>query len=206
MTQRAQGPYRLFALAASLGVALLIGAAAPAPDEAPQYDARGRMIAPADYRDWVFLSSGVDMSYSDAPAMPGGHMFDNVFAPRAAYEAFRKTGVWPDKTVLMLENRGGASKGSINKRGVFQSGDVLGREAHVKDTARFKGGWAFFGFDGDAPAAQIPYSAACYSCHQAHAAADTTFVQFYPTLLPVATKLGTLSAAYLAETNAADRK
>jgi aspartate oxidase len=28
---------------------------------------------------------------------------------------------------------------------------------------------------------------------------DTTFVQFYPTLLPVATKKGTLSAAYLQE-------
>ena len=36
--------------------------------------------------------------------------------------------------------------------------------------------------------------------HQQHAAADTTFVQFYPTLLPVATKLGTLNPSYVAET------
>jgi hypothetical protein len=28
---------------------------------------------------------------------------------------------------------------------------------------------------------------------------DTTFVQFYPTLLPIATSKGTLSAAYLKE-------
>src|SRR5665213_585570 len=94
---------------------------------------------------------------------------------------------------------GGASKGSINRLGVFQTGEVMGLEAHVKDTARFKGGWAFFGFAGDAPARQIPYGASCYSCHQAHAAADTTFVQFYPTLLPVATKLRTLNPAYVAE-------
>ena len=46
----------------------------------------------------------------------------------------------------------------------------------------------------------IPRSAECYSCHAAHAAVDTTFVQFYPTLLPVATKLGTLNPAYVAET------
>jgi hypothetical protein len=48
----------------------------------------------------------------------------------------------------------------------------------------------------------FPTSASCYSCHQQHGAVDTTFVQFYPTLLPIATKLGTLSPAYLAETKA----
>jgi hypothetical protein len=36
----------------------------------------------------------------------------------------------------------------------------------------------------------------CYSCHEQHGAVDTTFVQFYPTLLPIATQKGTLSAAY----------
>jgi hypothetical protein len=174
--------------------------------DAPQYDASGKLIPPADYRDWVFLSSGIDMSYTATPAMAGGHVFDNVFAPRAAYAAFKRTGVWPDKTVLMLENRSGATKGSINHLGQFQTGEVMGLEAHVKDEARFKGGWGFFGFgDPDskgarAPAAMIPYAASCYACHQAHAAADTTFVQFYPTLLPIATRLGTLNPAYLAET------
>ena len=202
---------------ASLAVAVLAGAravaviaggaaslAAPAADDAalPRYDAAGKLLAPADYRDWVVLSSGVDMSYSAAPAMAGGHMFDNVFAPRAAYLAFKRTGVWPDKTVLILENRGGATKGSINKQGLFQTGEVMGMEAHVKDTARFDGGWGFFAFDGAAPAAQIPYAASCYACHKAHAAADTTFVQFYPTLLPIATRLGTLNPAYVAETAA----
>jgi hypothetical protein len=191
----------------TLATLLVVGGAAslaaPAPaEDAPtlRYDSAGRMILPADYRDWVFFSSGMDMSYSAAPAMAGGHMFDNVFAPRAAYLVFKRTGVWPDKTVLMLENRGGATKGSINKQGQFQTGEVMGLEAHVKDTARFKGGWGFFAFSGDGPATQIPYAASCYACHQAHAAADTTFVQFYPTLLPIATRLGTLNPAYVAET------
>jgi aspartate oxidase len=45
----------------------------------------------------------------------------------------------------------------------------------------------------------IPQSEACYSCHAAHAAVDTTFVQFYPTLLPIAQANKTLSPAYLKE-------
>ena len=36
----------------------------------------------------------------------------------------------------------------------------------------------------------IPTAADCYSCHAAHAAVDTTFVQFYPTLLPIAQAQG----------------
>jgi len=192
-------------LAAVAAASLLCGAATPAPAPGqPQYDADGRMIFPADYREWVFLSSGLDMSYTAGPAMAGADMFGNTFVPLAAYRAFLATGVWPDKTVIILENRGGTSQGSINKHGLFQTTDYMGAEAHVKDTARFNGGWGFFGFGPDGqPAREIPHQAACYACHEQHAAADTTFVQFYPTLLPVAKARGTLSHAYLTETAAA---
>lgn len=182
---------------------LLAGATAMtgvAPPGEPQYDAAGRMVFPADYRDWVFLSAGLNMSYTADPAMAGQDMFGNTFVPAAAYAAFKKTGTWPDKTVIVLENRGGTGKGSINKRGLFQTGDYMGAEAHVKDNARFKGGWGFFAFGAaGAPASEIPHSVACYGCHEQHAAADTTFVQFYPTLFPIAKQRGTLSQSYLAE-------
>jgi hypothetical protein len=127
-------------------------------------------------------------------------MFDNVFVNPEAYRSFVETGTWPDKTVIILEKRGAGSKASINERGHFQSGGVIDIEAHVKDETRFPGKWAFFSFD---PATEtgtlIPQGAPCYTCHAAHAAVDTTFVQFYPTLLPVATTKGTLSPAYLKE-------
>lgn len=42
----------------------------------------------------------------------------------------------------------------------------------------------------------IPVKAHCYSCHASHAAVDTTFVQFYPTLLPLAKEKGTFSPSY----------
>jgi hypothetical protein len=68
----------------------------------------------------------------------------------------------------------------------------------VKDEARFPGKWAFFSYNSaSGNAGMIPQKADCYTCHTAHAAVDTTFVQFYPTLLPVAQKKGTLSEAYL---------
>jgi len=63
----------------------------------------------------------------------------NVFVPQAAYRAFKAARTWPDRKILILENRTGTRKGSINQAGHFQT-ERLGVEAHVKDVARFKGG------------------------------------------------------------------
>ena len=170
----------------------------------PRYTSDGRMEAPADYREWIFLSSGVDMSYNPRAMAMGHSMLDNVFVNPEAYKAFLETGTWPDKTILVLEVRGAETKGSINHTGHFQTADMMGMEVHVKDEARFPGKWAFFGFDDEKPAKMIPASADCYSCHRKHAAVDTTFVQFYPTLLQVAKKMKTLSPAYEKEAASAE--
>ena len=87
-------------------------------------------------------------------------------------------------------------KGSINQKGSFQTAEPMGVEVHVKDESRFKSKWAFFGFSpADLSAKLIPLTEDCYSCHAEHGAVDTTFVQFYPTLMPIATRKGTLEAA-----------
>ena len=167
--------------------------------ETPQYTQDGKLEFPAEYRSWVFLSSGFDMSYNPRMSMPGHSMFDNVFVNPTAYRQFLKNGAWPDKTMLVLEARMAGSNASINKAGHFQTTETMGTEVHVKD-ARFAGGWAFFGFDeGDKQATMIPTNMPCYSCHQQHAAVDTTFVQFYPTLIKLAEQKGTLSEAYKKE-------
>lgn len=169
-----------------------------APGEKPEYTSDAQLRLPGNYREWVYLSSGFDMSYSPEAAMEGQHVFDNVFVNPQSYKAFLKTGTWPDKTMFVLESRDAEGKGSINQRGNYQ-GALMGIEVHVKDQARFPGNWAFFGFDDSKIAKMTPTSATCYSCHSEHAAVDTTFVQFYPTLLPIAKSKGTLSAAYLKE-------
>jgi hypothetical protein len=197
--------WRTYVLAAAaIGAGAFAAALASQAKEPPsqpgpvRYTADGKLEFPGDYRSWVWLSSGMDMAYVEGPGMANMSMFDNVFVNREAYTAFQKSGTWPDQTIFMLEIRRGEQNGSINKRGRFQTGR-LATEAHVKD-ARLKGGWGFFGFgSGEAAGQLIPQDRDCYSCHAQHAAVDNTFVQFYPTLLPIAQARKTLSAAYLAE-------
>ncbi len=171
-----------------------------AAGDAPAYAKNGDMFPLSGYREWIYLTSGIDMSYAPKTGMQDHSMFDNVFVDPAAYRGFLATGVWPDRTVMVLEVREARSKGSINQSGHYQGTDVMGLEVHVKDVSRFSGGWAFFDFDSpQSNGTLIPQGAPCYSCHAAHGAVDTTFVQFYPTLLPIAQRKGTFSAAFLKE-------
>src|SRR5580658_6329736 len=102
---------------------------AAAPSSGPEYTGDAQLKFPEHYRDWVYLTTGFDMSYN--PAMRMGHdMFDNVFANPEAYKSFLETGTWPDKTLLLIEARGAESKGSINQAGHYQ-GDIMAIEVHV---------------------------------------------------------------------------
>jgi len=162
-------------------VLLLLAASPVVSGEAP-----ASLPFPSDYREWVFLSSGLGMTYG--PLASGTPRFDNVFVTPAAYRSFLMSGRWPDKTMFVLEVRAAESKGSINKDGHFQS-DVAGIEAEVKD----RGQWTFYSFGAGAKEGQpFPRTQSCYACHAANGAVDNTFVQFYPTLLPVAKANGTL--------------
>ena len=178
--------------------------AQPVAPNAPAYTADGRLEFPRAYRKWVYLTSGLDMSYLPN-ALRRLSTFGNVFVNPQAYDAFIESGTWPDKTVLVLEVRRAEQEASINRNGRSQ-GDIVRTEVHLKDNSRFEGGWAFFAFADETPAAMIPRTANCYSCHQEHAAVDTTFVQFYPTLLAIARTKRTLTDHYLSEEAKAARK
>lgn len=178
----------------------VVQAAPPEASDKPVFTADGKLEFPENYREWIYLTSGLGMSYR--PAIAGSQespMFDNVFVNPSAYKAFLETGTWPDQTMLVLEVRHSGSNSSINKTGHFQAGEVMGREVHIKDKRVPGGGWAFYSFDEGKPTTPFPHEMSCYSCHEQHAAVDTTFVQFYPTLLKVAEKKGTLSEAYKKE-------
>jgi hypothetical protein len=154
---------------------------------APAYTASGELIPPSDFRDWVFLTSSLDLNYDPGEAKT--HVFDNVFVDPASWAAFKKSGEWPDGTVFVRENRVGGAEASIAKAGQFQTERTIGLELHVRDDRRFQGGWGFFATNG-APAKLIPYQASCYSCHEQHGATQSVFTQFYPTAKPIAQKAG----------------
>jgi len=188
-------------LTAVLVLSAAVLTSAPVPrGSAPDYATDGQLRLPENYRGWVYLTTGFDMSYNPGLMNMDHHMFDNVFVNPEAYKAFVETGTWPDKTMLVLEARKAEGKGSINQKGNYQSTEIMGLEVHIKDESRFPGKWAFFGFGDSKTAKMIPTTADCYSCHADHGAVDTTFVQFYPTLLPIARSKGTLSASYQKET------
>ena len=185
-----------FALFLVLGPALaLIGAGAGAPrrapeavvpapsQDAPRFTDDGRLVRPENHRTWVFVGSSFAMSYAEEG--PARQNFHNVYIHPRAFEAFRRTGLFPEGTILMLETFSAASQAAIAREGHFQD-RAVGLSAAVKDTARFQEGWAYFGFGAAMPSAAEPAKAfakdACWSCHKKHAERDNVFVQFYPVL------------------------
>jgi hypothetical protein len=168
-------------------------------DDGPQFTSGNRLMPPANYREWVFLSSGLGMTYNEGGGAASPR-FNNIYVNPSSYRSFLQTGQWPDRTMLVLEQRESATEGSIVKGGRFQT-KAEGLEAHVKD-ARLPDGWAFFFFGAPSQmrdaVAPLPPDAArpCVDCHKANTAVERTFVQFYPTLLDVARAKGTLKPGF----------
>ena len=171
----------------------LLAAAADEKAPKPQYDEKGQLLRPADYRQWIFLSAGFGMNYSPGP--DSHEMFTNVFVQRWAYNEFLNSGKWPEQSMFVIDERDAASRSSINQKGHYQT-DLTGLAIEVKDSARNADKWAYYGFDADGKSAgAMPKGNGCWSCHETHAAVEHTFVQFYPTLKPVAKKFGTYNEA-----------
>jgi hypothetical protein len=179
----------LLSLGLSLVMCYMVLQAAPndTARPVPHFTKEGRLLRPENFREWIFLSSGYGMNYN---AEAGGHqMFTNVFVPQWAYHEFMNSGKWPDKTMFVVEERMAQSKGSINKTGQFQV-EAMGFGAEVKDSS-LADKWAYYNFDGEEKSAETNPKSGCFQCHEDHAAVEHSFVQFYPTLKPVATKFGT---------------
>lgn len=83
------------------------------------------LMFPVDYRQWVYLSSGLNMQYKGEPqpVCKEGKcppLFENVFVPRDAYDEFVSKRVWPAGTVMVLERRCSAENVSIDTTGSTQ--------------------------------------------------------------------------------------
>jgi hypothetical protein len=176
------------------------------PAQGPESANDGRMKLPERYREWALLASGFDMTTNTMAQSQPHREFGNGLVNPDAYREFEQTGTWPDKTVIVLEMRGAQENEALNQWGHYQ-GPVTGIAVHVEDKTLFpRGGWAFFGLGNAKTAKMIAQSASCYSWHAERGAVDTTFVQYYPTLLRTAIEKGTLMAKYLRDLAMPERK
>ena len=180
------------ALAASWTLAL-----SAQQSDGPKYASGNSLVRPDNYREWVFLSSSLGLNYPPPGAPAGPQRFDNVFVNPSSYRSFMQTGKWPDKTIWVLEFRNTGHESVPDRNGIFQT-DLQGIEANVKDS-RFPDGWGYFAFGAnDKSAAPLAGDTVkrCIDCHTAHTAVERTFVQFYPALLEVAKRMGTVKKDY----------
>ena len=140
------------------------------------------LVRPEGYHTWPLVGASLGLSYAETPQGSGPGAFHRVYVNPSSYEAYGRTGTFPDGTMFILELYAAHEKTAPAKGGFFE-GPRVGLEASVKDTRRFKSGWAYFGFENGARATATAFPAGrCHSCHVDHAAHDSVFVQFYPTL------------------------
>src|SRR5207247_8102233 len=97
------------------------------------------------YRSWAFAGASLGPSYREGSHETGPGEFHHVYLRPESYAAFRRTGRFPERTVLVLELHEAAQKVAPSRHGLFE-GRRVAVEAAVKDSTRFPQGWAYYSF------------------------------------------------------------
>ena len=185
---------------AGLVLALLMGSAGatvsladPIVPWGPQWTEDGQLELPRGYHGWVFLGAPLTPNALNGGAA-GFPEFHNVYIHPEALAAYRRTGDFPEGTLLVKElqltlpaTHDDGSRVEASGRGYFP-GARNGLDVSVKDSGRFAAtdGWGFFNFGHHAP----PYAKtavaapreACAACHMANGE-DMVFARFYSPIL-----------------------
>lgn len=167
----------------------------PQIEYAPEFNAKGELVQPVDFRQWVFIGApltphGLNNGKANFPE------FHNVYVQPSAFKAYRATGKWPEGTMMVKELQlvnGPAefpdgSRFEPSGRGYFP-GPVNGLDVSVKDSKRFAEtkNWGYFNFNHSAPpylkAASLRPVGECAGCHIANADEDMVYVKLYKPIL-----------------------
>jgi hypothetical protein len=160
----------------------------------PVFEDNETLLRPQNYREWIFVGSSLGLSYAPNPVTSQAgstQLYHNVYINPTAYREFAKTGKFPDGTTMILELATQEQKTEPGLQGSYEK-EIIGIEASVKDSSRFKEQWAYFTFIGAdrkplQKARPFP-KAACWTCHDTNAQTDHVFTQFYPVLREIAPK------------------
>jgi hypothetical protein len=149
--------------------------------DAPQFREH-QLVRPHGYDRWPIVGASIGLSYAESMEGSGPGAFHRVYMNPSAYDVFTRTRTFPEGTTFVLEIHEAAQKVSIARGGYFE-GKRIALEASVKDTKRFRSGWAYFGFENGAlESASANDEGRCHACHVKHGQIDSVFVQFYPNL------------------------
>ena len=153
----------------------------------PYVDAAGAISLPKDFREWTFLGS---WSIAGDDELRGAGEFHTVYTQPGTIEVYRRTGEFPDGTVLVKELLD-TGTGDLTTGRVSWAREVTGWFVMIKDTeGRFPGnglwgdgwGWALFHADDPARPVTEDYKAECIPCHIPAERDDWVYVRGYPAL------------------------
>ncbi len=154
---------------------------------AAQWNDKGQLLQPVGYREWIFVGAPVtpnDLNDGKA-AFPEFH---DVYIEPTSWAQYKKTGEFPDGTIIVKELVSVGAKSAPSGNGYFE-GEFIGLEAAVKSADKHPkepGNWGYYSFTqpGAAPlkVTALKATASCNACHQASAKQDYVFTQYYPVL------------------------
>jgi hypothetical protein len=148
-------------------------------------DRTGNIRRPQDYRDhYPTLGTFVVL---DATA---GDQMHNTYASPGTAEYYRKTGKYPDGTVLVKEVFGTDHARMTTGDAHWASGTKVWFVMIKDEKGRYPGnplwgdGWGWALFKSDAPDKQVAtdYKKDCLGCHIPAKATDWVYIQGYPVL------------------------
>lgn len=150
--------------------------------------ADGAISLPSDFRtDYVMLGAWSVVGDADTGGGVGLHV---VYAPRSAVDGYRKTGTFPDGTVLVKELFKGKTE-TLTTGEATSANEHAGYFVMVKDSkGRFPGnplwgdgwGWAFFKPGEPVKTTTKDYKAECLACHEPARSTDLVYDYAYPLL------------------------
>jgi len=161
--------------------------AAAAADDYFTYE-HGKLERPQGYRDWPYVGTPLtpnDMNGGKAPFPE----FHTVYIDPTSWAHWKESGEIREGAILIKELISVGVKSASSGQGYFM-GEFLGLEATIKSKKLFPnepGNWAYFTFSR-ADHRTLKRSTApepvanCNGCHQATAAGDFVFTQYYPAM------------------------
>jgi len=175
---------------------IALGAGEKQATFSPYVDSKGNITVPADFRArWIHLGTWAVTSKAPIPGAGSeqtspGPGFHEVYTQPESMKTYKKTGKWPDGTVIIMEVRS-IKWDDLPTGHVMYADENSGWFVMVKDSkGRFKNkpnwgdgwGWALFKAADPKKNISTNYKNDCMGCHEVAKDSDWVFVHGYPTL------------------------